>query len=469
VVEAVTWSGRRVLVAGVGVSGSAVARALLELGADVVVVDAGDTARQQPAAERLRSLGAEVRLGDDTTPVACEVVVATPGMRPDHPLFTAARAAGSEVIGEPELAWRLRGADAAPWVGVTGTNGKTTTVGMLEAILRAAGLRAVAAGNVGLPLVEAVRTQPAYDVLAVEMSSQQLAWSPSVHFLAGALLNVAEDHLDWHDTMEHYVAAKRRIWAADVAIGNADDATVATMLPAHGRTFSLSDPTADFALVDGNLVDTRAGTVLLRAEELQVRGPHNVANALAAAALARAAGVGTAAVHDALAAFAPGRHRNELVATVSGVDYVDDSKATNPHAAAASLAAYQHVVWIAGGLLKGADVSDLVRANSGRLRGVVLIGRDRAAIADALARHAPDVPVVDLGATDTGVMDLAVRHAATLARPGDTVLLAPTAASWDIFRDYAQRGDLFAASARALGSDAAGPDSSGSDVAGSGT
>ena len=449
------WSGRRVLVAGVGVSGSAVARVLLDLGASVVVVDAGDAERQQQAAEQLRTLGAQVRLGDDTTMVPCDLVVATPGMRPDHALFVAARDAGSEVIGEPELAWRLRGAGAAPWLGVTGTNGKTTTVGMVEAILRAAGRRTVAAGNVGLPLVEAVRSStldggPAYDVLAVEMSSQQLAWSPSVRFQAGALLNIAEDHLDWHDTMDNYVAAKRRIWSADVAVGNADDPTVASMLPPGGCTFSLRDPTADYALVGGELLETDGGTVLLRLDELQVRGPHNVANALAAAALARAAGVAVDAVHDALAAFAPGRHRNELVATVAGVDYVDDSKATNPHAAAASLAGYEHVVWLAGGLLKGADVSGLVAAHAARLRAVVLFGRDRTAIADALARHAPDVPVVDLDATDTGVMDLAVRRAATLARAGDTVLLAPTAASWDIFRDYAQRGDLFAEAARSL-------------------
>src|SRR5205823_5898225 len=164
---------------------------------------------------------------------------------------------------------------------------------------------------------------------------------------------------------------------------------------------------------------------------------------------ARAFGVPVDAVREALAAFAPGRHRNELVASIDGVDYVDDSKATNPHAAAASLSAYEHVVWIAGGLLKGADVAGLVEANAARLRAVVLLGRDRARIADALARHAPDVPVVDLDATDTGVMELAVRRAVTLARPGDTVLLAPTAASWDIFRDYAERGDLFADAVRA--------------------
>ena len=198
------------------------------------------------------------------------------------------------------------------------------------------------------------------------------------------------------------------------------------------------------------IVENATGTRVIRVDELQVRGPHNVANAMAAAALARAYDVPVAAVHTGLVGYAPGRHRNELVARVADVDYVDDSKATNPHAAAASLSAYPHVVWIAGGMLKGADVDQLVAAHAHRLRGAVLIGKDRAAIADALARHAPDVPVVDVAATDTGAMQTAVREAATIARPGDTVLLAPSAASWDIFRDYAERGDLFAAAARAL-------------------
>ena len=443
-------TGRRVVVAGAGVSGRAVAPALLGLGASVVVVDGNDGERQQAAAAQLRELGAEVRLGDDRSVVDADLVVAAPGMRLDHPLFVASRAAGIEVIGEPELAWRLRDDAAAPWVGITGTNGKTTTVGMLAAVLAADGRRTVAAGNVGLPLVEAVLTTPPYDVLAVEMSSQQLAWSPSVRFAAAAVLNIAEDHLDWHDTMTAYVEAKLRIWRDAIAIGNADDATVAAALPAGGRTFSVRSPDADYALVGDALVETGTGERLLDFGRLQVTGLHNVANALAAAALGRAVGVSVDAVTAGLAGYQPGRHRNVHVVTVDGVGFVNDSKATNPHAADASLAAYDHVVWIAGGLLKGADVDELVATHAARLRGVVLIGRDRASIAAALARHAPDVPVVDLDATDTGVMDLAVRRAAMLARTGDTVLLAPTAASWDIFRDYAERGDLFAAAALRL-------------------
>ncbi|MBV9098590.1 MAG: UDP-N-acetylmuramoyl-L-alanine--D-glutamate ligase, partial [Frankiaceae bacterium] len=365
----------------------------------------------------------------------------------DQPLLAAARAHGIEVIGEPELAWRLRD-PAVPWLGVTGTNGKTTTVGMLEAILLAAGRRTVAAGNVGLPLVDAVTTAPPYDVLAVEVSSQQLAWSPSLRFHAGALLNLAPDHLDWHDTMDAYVAAKTQIWTGATAVAVVDDPRVKALAPPDAVTVSLVDPHADYAAIDGVL--TARGEPILRVDELRVAGPHNVSNALVAIALARSVGVPLDAAAGALREFAPGRHRNETVAEVGGVRYVDDSKATNAHAAAASLAAYPSVVWIAGGLLKGADVDEVVAANADRLRGVVLLGRDRDVVADALARHAPDVPVSVVTSTDTGAMSEVVSRATELARPGDTVLLAPAAASWDMFRDYAERGDLFAAAARAL-------------------
>ena len=179
-------------------------------------------------------------------------------------------------------------------------------------------------------------------------------------------------------------------------------------------------------------------------------GPHNVANALAAAALARAYGVPADAVRAGLRGFVPDRHRNERVAEVAGVRYVDDSKATNPHAAAASLAAYPRVVWVAGGLLKGAPVDELVASVAGRLAGAVLLGADRTALRAAIARHAPDLPVVEVDRTDDGAMSEVVRAAAALARPGDTVLLAPAAASMDMFRDYGARGDAFAAAVRAL-------------------
>jgi UDP-N-acetylmuramoylalanine--D-glutamate ligase len=440
-------ANRRVVVAGVGVTGRAVARVLRERGAAVVVVDTADGERQQAAAADLATAGIDVRLAATEIPDA-DLVVASPGWRLDQPLLVAARAKGVEVIGEPELAWRLRD-PAVPWLGVTGTNGKTTTIGMLEAILLAAGRRTVAAGNVGHPLVDAVTATPPYDVLAVEVSSQQLAWSPSLRFHAGALLNIAPDHLDWHDSMDDYVAAKTQVWTGAIAVAAVDDPRVAALAPSGAIRVSVVDPSADYAVVDGQL--TAGGVRVIGVEELRVGGPHNVGNALVALALAQTVDVPLDAAAAALRDFAPGRHRNETVAEVDGVRYVDDSKATNAHAAAASLAAYPSVVWIAGGLLKGADVDDLVAANATRLRGVVLLGRDRDVVADALARHAPDVPVSVVTTTDTGAMAEVVRRAAQIARPGDTVLLAPAAASWDMFRDYAERGALFAAAARSLG------------------
>jgi UDP-N-acetylmuramoylalanine--D-glutamate ligase len=440
-------ANRRVVVAGAGVTGRSVARVLRDRGAHVVVVDAAAGERQRAAAATLAADGIDVRLAATAADMTADIVVVSPGWRLDEPLLGAARDAGADVIGEPELAWRLRDPDV-PWLGVTGTNGKTTTVGMLEAILLAAGRRTVAAGNVGLPLVDAVTTTPPYDVLAVEVSSQQLAWSPSLRFRAGALLNIAPDHLDWHDSMDDYVAAKVRIWQDAIAVAVVDDPVVAAHAPADAIRVSVTDPRADYAVVDGVL--TATGIPVLGVDELSVDGPHNVGNALVAIALARAVGVPLEAAAAALRRFAPGRHRNETVAEAGGIRYVDDSKATNAHAAAASLAAYPSVVWIAGGLLKGADVDDLVAAHKGRLRGVVVLGRDRDLVADALARHAPDVPVSVVTTTDTGSMSEVVRRAAAMARPGDTVLLAPAAASWDMFRDYAERGDLFAEAARTI-------------------
>jgi len=442
-----------VVVAGAGTSGVAAARALLRCGAAVTVVDRSRSERT----DELAAAGAALALGSDLPPAGTELVVTSPGWRPDAPLLVAAAAAGIEVIGEVELAWRLRGPGAAPWLALTGTNGKTTTVRMLESILCAAGRRAVATGNVGLPVVDAVTADPPYDLLAVELSSFQLHWALSVRPAAAALLNLAADHLDWHGGVAAYVAAKERIWAGTrtVAVGNADDPEVAARLaraPGRQVSFTLAEPGPDQLGVAGGALLDRAfgGGELAAVAQVRPAGPHNVANALAAAALARSAGIRPAAVRAGLLAFVPDRHRNEPVAEVGGVSYVDDSKATNPHAAAASLAAYAPVVWIAGGLLKGAPVDELVAAVADRLAGAVLLGADRAALAAAIARHAPHLPVVEVDRTDDGAMSEVVRAAAGLARAGDTVLLAPAAASMDMFRDYGARGDAFAAAVRAL-------------------
>ncbi len=477
-------TGARVCVAGLGVTGPSVVRALLGLGAAVVAVDGRDRDRERGLADELRAAGADVRLGDgDTLPDGVQLVVTSPGWRPDAPLLVAAAAAGLPVWGDVELAYRLRPA-GQEWLGVTGTNGKTTTVEMLASILRAAGHRAVATGNVGFPVLDAVLTEPPYDVLAVEVSSFQLHWTSTVEFVSGAILNIAADHLDWHGSLEAYAADKALVWRSDwYAVYNADDPLVAALAervddrqgfslqPSAEQCFGVvGDILVDRCIgIDSNDVETPrlpggGGVELARVSDIPVPGPHNVANALAAAALARCLDSATggrlavrpADVRSGLRAFDPGAHRIAHVTTVDGVAYVDDSKATNAHAAEAALRSFPHVVWVAGGLAKGARFDELVAATATRLRAAVLIGADRALVAEALARHAPEIPVVEVAAPDTGpmdsaaVMDRVVRAAADLARAGDTVLLAPACASMDMFRDYAERGDAFAAAARRL-------------------
>ncbi|WP_460351675.1 UDP-N-acetylmuramoyl-L-alanine--D-glutamate ligase [Actinoallomurus acanthiterrae] len=458
------WNGLRVCVAGAGLSGRAAARVLAARGARVTLVDARDD-------EALRAEatlpGVTTRLGDgDTLPPETDLVVTSPGWRPTAPLLEAAAKAGVEVIGEVELAWRLRGPDAPPWLAITGTDGKTTVVRMLAQMLEAAGRRTIAVGNVGTPIVEVVAgadgagPEP-YDVLAVELSSFQLHWSSSIRPLAATVLNVAPDHIDWHGSLEEYAAAKGKIFGpGTLAVVNADDEWSVRLGERAERSvgFTLAVPSPGrLGVVEDLLVDraftadpVREAAELAELSDVRPFAPHNVANALAAAALARAYGVPPEAVGEGLRRFRPDPHRIEHIATVGDVDYINDSKATNPHAAAASLAAFRSIVWIAGGLLKGADVDELVRSCAERLRGVVLMGAERGRIADALARHAPDVPVVDVADTDTGAMDRIVTEASRLARPGDTVLLAPVGASFDMFAGYPARGEAFAAAVRRL-------------------
>lgn len=469
-------SGRHVTVAGLGVSGLPAARVLHRLGARVTVVNGGDGEGPRRQAAELEQLGMTVRLGDDRTlPEGTELIVTTPGFKPTSPLFAAAAAAGVPVWGDVELAWRLRGPDSPPWLAVTGTNGKTTTVRMLACILRAAGLRTAAVGNIGVSLIDVVLEQEPYDgldVLAVELSSYQLHWAPSLRAHSAAVLNLAPDHLDWHGSMEAYAADKGRVYEGNqvACVYNADEtaevrseqlvreADVVEGARAIGFTLGTPAP-SQLGVVEGVLVDRafvpdrqQQAQELAEVGDVRPAAPHNVANALAAAALARAYGVPATAVRDGLRAFSPDAHRIAHVADVDGVAYVDDSKATNTHAAEASLAAYDPIVWIAGGLAKGATFDELVRASASRLRAAVLMGADRHLIREALARHAPDVPVADLERTDTGAMAEAVRTAHSLARPGDTVLLAPACASMDMFVNYNARGDAFAEAVGALAS-----------------
>ncbi|MEE1755067.1 UDP-N-acetylmuramoyl-L-alanine--D-glutamate ligase [Streptomyces sp. SP18CS02] len=466
-----SWQGKHVTVAGLGVSGIPAARVLHGLGAIVTVVDDGDDERSRTQAAQLEAEGITVRLGDGATlPEGTELIVTAPGWQPGKPLFAAAAEAGVEVWGDVELAWRLRGLDGrepAPWLAVTGTNGKTTTVRMLASILEAAGLRTAAVGNIGVSLLDAVLGEEKYDVLAVELSSYQLHWAPSLRAHSAAVLNLAPDHLDWHGSMAAYAADKGRVYEGNTVacVYNAADpatedlvreADVEEGCRAIGFTLGTPGPSqlgvVDDILVDRAFVENRQKQAqeLAQISDVNPPAPHNIANALAAAALARAFGVPPTAVRDGLRAFRPDAHRIEHVQDVADVAYVDDSKATNTHAAEASLAAYDPIVWIAGGLAKGATFDELVAKSAKRLRGAVLIGADRALIREALARHAPEVPVVDLDRTDTGAMSAAVREAARLARPGDTVLLAPACASMDMFANYNKRGEAFADAVRAL-------------------
>jgi UDP-N-acetylmuramoylalanine--D-glutamate ligase len=461
------WSSLRVVVAGAGRSGEAAARVLVTLGAEVVVVDDGASGRQQEAARRLDDLGATVVLAAGPQSLRdVDLVVASPGLTPRAPLLVRAQTDGVPVWSGERLAWHLRPAGSA-WLALTGTNGKTTTVMMLESMLLASGERAVAAGNIGRPLVEAVMAEPGYSVLAVELSSFQLHFTADLEAQAAALLNLGVDHVDWHGSYDAYVDDKARIFtgARRAVVYNAGDAESQRL----ARDADVADGcrrvgfTADapsvgmVGVVDEVVVDRAFGVdpqrepvELAALSDIDLPGTHNLLNALAAAALARAHGVGPAAVRDGLRGFHPAPHRAQWVADRRGVSYVDDSKATNVDAALVSLRAHQSVVWVAGGLAKGATFDDLVRRTSDRLRGAVLVGQDRELVRDALRRHAPEVPVIEVVGGETDLMDDVVSAAASLAVPGDTVLLAPGCASMDLFVDYAARGDAFAASVRRL-------------------
>ncbi|MER7249955.1 UDP-N-acetylmuramoyl-L-alanine--D-glutamate ligase [Kribbella sp. NPDC000426] len=467
------WADTRFVVLGFGTAGYACADSLIQAGAEhLVVLDDRDNEALREKAVILETLGATITLGPGSTaelPKEVDVVVTSPGVPPHAPLLAQAAEREVPIWSEIELAWRLRDpANAAPWLCITGTNGKTTTVQMLTAMLQAAGLRTVAAGNVGLPLLEAVMDPEPYDVIAVELSSYQLHYTHSMSAHSAAVLNIAPDHVDWHGSLDAYAKDKGRIFenCQIACVYNvADPATEQLVMDAdviegcRAVGFTLGTPglsmlgIVDDLLVDRAFVEQRATSALELAmiSDVTPAAPHNIADALAAAALARAFGVPATAIRDALRGFRPDKHRIAHVAEVAGVNYVDDSKATNPHAAQASLLAYEHVVWIAGGQAKGASFDELVIAARERLRAVVLLGQDKQVIAEALERHAPDVPRIVVEATDTGAMQIVVGEAAKLAQVGDTVLLAPGCASWDMFANYGARGDAFTEAVHALG------------------
>lgn len=478
--------GARVAVVGLGTSGRAAVDVVATLGATPLGFDASEEAAES-ANRGTPGLGARAyaeprTLADAVVAAHPDVVVVSPGIPSHAPLFAAARAAGIPVWSEVELAWQVQAPRAdgsfAPWLTLTGTNGKTTTVTMTSVILETAGYVAPAVGNVGNPIVS-VAARGGVDALAVELSSFQLHSTHSVEALVSACLNVAPDHIDWHGSYEAYVADKARVFARTrrACLYNVADATTRRMVEdadvfdgARAVGIGLGVPApGDLGVVDGVLCDRAFvpelhGTAaeLATLADLGHLAPgvggqvpaHIVLDALFAAALARAFGVEAAQVRDGLRAHRPGAHRIELVGTVGGVSYVDDSKATNAHAALASLTALPEGtgVWIAGGLAKGARFDELVRAVRDRLRAVVIIGVDREPMRDALERHAPQIPRFEVDVPDHGgVMRSAVSIAARLARPGDTVLMAPACASMDQFISYADRGEAFARAVEELG------------------
>ena len=439
--------GRRVVVIGAAVAGVAAAEVLALEGADVLVSEARP-ADQLDTLPRLLELGIEVAAGghDPSHLDGATLVVTGPGVPQDAPILRWALERGIPVWGELELGARLC---EVPYLAVTGTNGKTTTTGLIASCLRAGGLDAIACGNIGHPFPLAARE--GHDALVVEASSFQLRFVETFHPRVSVLLNLAPDHLDWHGSEAAYVDAKRAVMRAqgdgDVHVGNRDDVAstlVSSAAPCPVVWFRLGEPgDGEVGYVDGDLVSRVDGTESLGPIDAERAGYR--ADAAAAAAASLAFGVSPDAVRRGIATFTPEQHRGDVVALIDGVRFVDNSKATNVHAALAAIDAVAGhaagAVLIAGGRAKGVDLSPL-RTRSDRLAGVVAIGESADEIASAFDGLIP-VRLV-------GSIEAATAEAFALApRPG-TVLLAPACASWDMFRDYAERGDRFAAAARAL-------------------
>ena len=450
----IQFADQRFLILGAGVTGSAVANALKSRGGLATITD-------DHASEAIKPENVDLANFD--------AAVISPGWRQDHPLVKKVLASKLQILNEIDLAWQIR-TEVSPgqkWLALTGTNGKTTTVEMAAKILQTAGLKAVACGNVGDTVIEAVDRKDPYDYLVLELSSFQLHWAKQAQFVSAAILNIADDHLDWHGTFDAYADAKFSILdRAEIAVLNADDQEVVTRANRFtGRKvfFSLDTPApGEIGVVEELLVDRAFVTdpmeaaMICELKDITPTVPHNVSNALAAAALARTVGVSHENIQKALQEFKPGRHRIETVFESDSVSWVDDSKATNPHAASASLMSHLSVVWIAGGLAKGADMNSLVARCKGRIKAAILIGTDRQLIADALAEHAPEIPRIFVdapagytrGGDSNSLMEAVVTEAAKLVAPGDAVLMAPACASMDQFISYADRGDRFAAAVR---------------------
>ena len=462
------WAGLKAAVFGLGKSGFSVVDTLVELGVSVTVY-AKDS---DPAlSELVDVLGAKLIASDFEEDFDEEVdfVVVSPGFSPSHPLVQRAVRAGKTLTSDIELAHLLSDKVKRPsWIVITGTNGKTTTTELTSEMLRSAGYRAIACGNIGNPILDAVRDPEGFDFLVVELSSFQLHYLGQIAPKAAAFLNLAEDHYDWHGSPEGYFQAKSKVFENtelaiiynvedQLTLKAAEQAEVQEGCRAIG--FTLGAPSRSMVgfveefLVDRAFIENRAEAAqeLATMEDIANLGivsRHLLANVAAASALARAVGVEPEAIRSAIRNFKIAPHRIELVAEVSGVRYVDDSKATNAHAADASLSSFESVVWIVGGLLKGVDPAPLIEKHANRLKAAVVIGSDTQELEQLFAKLCPDLKVRVI--SGSGVMEQAVRAASEQAADGDTVLLAPAAASMDQFKDYADRGRQFQQAVRSM-------------------
>ncbi|WJZ03159.1 UDP-N-acetylmuramoyl-L-alanine--D-glutamate ligase [Corynebacterium freiburgense] len=437
-----------VLVAGAGVSGAGCARMLVDLGVEVTVADNDETARFRVG----EATGAATIAPAEVDWANYSYVVTSPGWRPDTPLLLDAAANNIPVIGDVELAWRLDrdGAFGKPhtWMVVTGTNGKTTTTAMLAEMMKRGPKTAAAVGNIGVAVGDALTASPRIDILVAELSSFQLHWSEELTPDVGCVLNLAHDHIDWHGSFDAYAEAKMKALRG-VAIIGIDDLEVARRA-GNAIGFTLGVPAqGQVGVQDGYIIDRAfGGGVIAPIEGISPPGPAGILDALAATAMARSQGIEPTAIAEALANFQVSGHRGQVVYSADGVSYIDNSKATNPHAADAALEGHDSVVWIAGGQLKGADIRPLLEKHAHRLKAALLLGVDRHTIANELATIDPTIPVV---ITDSLSPNDAMRELVAAARnivaPGDVVLLAPAAASLDMFSGMSQRGNLFAQAA----------------------
>jgi len=459
---AINLSGESVLILGAGVTGLAVARSLRAKGAAIVFADDQIVSVEGPESF-------QVLKSDQVKVDGYSFIVVSPGWKESHPIIQSAKAANIRLVNEIDLAWSFR-AELVPgqkWIALTGTNGKTTTVEMAAAMLRAGGISAIACGNVGTTVIESVESNEKYEVLVLEVSSFQLHWLREASFVAAAILNIAEDHVDWHGSFSEYARVKGSILdrTSTGILNSLDPEVVNQAANWQGRQifFSLDTPApGEIGVVEDLLVDRafvsdpQEAAMLAEVVDVKPTVPHNVANALAAAGLVRALGVSPEAIRSALQNFSLGRHRIEEVSNVNGVSWVNDSKATNPHATAASLNSSLSSIWIAGGLAKGAQMEELIAKCKSRIKVAILLGTDRELIAKELRSQAPEIEIVLIdapagyqrGGTDNSLMEAVVHAAAERAKPGDRVLLAPACASMDQFISYSDRGDRFAAAVK---------------------